>query len=151
MLRISVSHFPPNSLDIALWVAKLKVALYLDTIAKKRKCKFRQLFHFPEWGSNLQQLRYSHTLVLLRPNGLIEQIFFYNYYLSINNKYNFDYIIIYRRKWNKKTRHKILFFVNLSIKLLYPLVPFVHLTNIIMCLTVLREFSDIFNYQVKSD
>ena len=41
VLRHSVPHFLPNSGGIACWVAKLNVALNLDTRAKKWKYKFK--------------------------------------------------------------------------------------------------------------
>ena len=44
VLRHTVTHYPPNSAGIACWLAELNGALYLDTKAKKWKCKLSKYF-----------------------------------------------------------------------------------------------------------
>ena len=62
VLRLSVLHFPPNSGDIACWVAEFNAALVLDTRAKKCKYKFKWIFHLLEWGSSPQPVGFTVTL-----------------------------------------------------------------------------------------
>ena len=80
--RHSVPHFLPNSEGIACWVAERNAVLWLDTRAKKRKYKFKQVFHLLEWGLNPQPVDLQSHFVPLRHDwaqlGLLFYLFYYN-------------------------------------------------------------------------